>query len=658
MFSWPFAGGSPELRAEQLAQLKQQLPLDVIAHLSAAMLMLATLHGVMAGGSLQAWFAAVIGLGVLRLATRPLWDRPGPAGDRLRLAAVLAGALAAGALWGWAGLAFHPGGSPAHQFFVLLTLVSLAGASLITLAACPWAFAAFVLPALAPCTLHLLWSDRHLDRPMGVLALLLLGLLFIGLRRSYEAAGRRHGERRERERLLARLDDANRMLERMFDTTEVLFAYLDCDFRFLRVNQAYAAASGHTPEFFLSQDHFALYPDAENQAIFRHVVASGEPYRAKAKPFEYPDHPERGLTYWDWSLYPLRDADGRVEALLLAMIDVTAGKRAELAAQEKETYLRTVMQTALDAIVTADEHGRIEMVNPAVEAVFGYRAEELPGQSINLLMPEVLARGAHDEYMRRHGEGATRPLVSRRIETSGRRKNGESFPLEVTVSESRVHERRVYTAVLRDIGERQKTMHALDEARRKAEAALAELAEKNAQLSYLSSHDELTGLYNRRYFDLQLDREWRRAARHGEDLALILIDIDHFKDYNDHYGHQAGDLCLRQIAQLLAAGLKRPGDFIARYGGEEFVAVLPDTSPAGACRIAEAMRQAVQAAHYPHARSPVAGCVTISLGIGAVRPSAAQSPAPLVAAADRALYAAKQGGRNRVCGEGCAADAA
>ena len=175
-----------------------------------------------------------------------------------------------------------------------------------------------------------------------------------------------------------------------------------------------------------------------------------------------------------------------------------------------------------------------------------------------------------------------------------------------------------------------------------------ELERLNQKLERLSSLDGLTGVANRRYFDHSLDQEWRRSARENRPLSLIMIDIDNFKAFNDTYGHQAGDDCLKQVAQTLTETLKRPGDFVARYGGEEFAVVLPNTDAQGASLMAEEMRARVAALGIPHAESKAGEMVTISLGVGGTAPKLGKEPAELVSIVDKALYEAKREGRNRV----------
>lgn len=166
----------------------------------------------------------------------------------------------------------------------------------------------------------------------------------------------------------------------------------------------------------------------------------------------------------------------------------------------------------------------------------------------------------------------------------------------------------------------------------------------------IAHHDPLTGLPNRRYLDAHLQTEWRRMLREQQPLAVLFIDIDHFKHYNDHYGHAAGDACLRTVAACLTGAIRRSGDVVVRYGGEEFIGVLPHTDTAGAQDMAQRLMAAVAAAHVPHAASPTSPLLTVSIGYASMIPSSTTSPQDLLARADEALYAAKAGGRNRVVG--------
>jgi diguanylate cyclase (GGDEF)-like protein/PAS domain S-box-containing protein len=186
------------------------------------------------------------------------------------------------------------------------------------------------------------------------------------------------------------------------------------------------------------------------------------------------------------------------------------------------------------------------------------------------------------------------------------------------------------------------------------ERQLLEHAESLRARSYV---DGLTGIHNRRYFDMTLDRELRRAQRSGGALSLLLMDIDSFKAYNDHFGHQQGDACLITVAQGLAGVLKRPGDVAARYGGEEFAAILPDTTLEQAAGVAEAIRLDISGRALAHAPAAVRDHVTLSIGVASFAREGLNEAALLIDATDKALYAAKRGGRDRVVVDGAAGSA-
>ncbi|MEL6495808.1 MAG: EAL domain-containing protein [Cyanobacteria bacterium J06623_7] len=170
----------------------------------------------------------------------------------------------------------------------------------------------------------------------------------------------------------------------------------------------------------------------------------------------------------------------------------------------------------------------------------------------------------------------------------------------------------------------------------------------NQRFKQLSLKDPLTKVYNRRYFEQQLHREWFRLRRTYSDLSIILSDVDYFKLFNDTYGHQEGDTCLKQVAQTISATLKRSVDIVARYGGEEFVIILPNTDQVGAAKVAEDIRTAISALEIPHPNSPGNSVVTVSLGVATTIPQTQSLPEMLLSAADKALYLAKNRGRDRV----------
>lgn len=194
-----------------------------------------------------------------------------------------------------------------------------------------------------------------------------------------------------------------------------------------------------------------------------------------------------------------------------------------------------------------------------------------------------------------------------------------------------------------------------DEAFHFLQVSQERLGAANVLLQKLNGLDGLTGIANRRKFDDQISVEWQRALRNQYPLALLMCDVDHFKNYNDTYGHQAGDQCLKRVAAVLTEQLKRPGDLVARYGGEEFGIILPDTTLEGAVHIAQLCRQQLESLAIENKSAVPLPYITISVGAADARPGEHCSMNLLIQAADKALYAAKHRGRNVVCVAHCSA---
>ena len=173
-----------------------------------------------------------------------------------------------------------------------------------------------------------------------------------------------------------------------------------------------------------------------------------------------------------------------------------------------------------------------------------------------------------------------------------------------------------------------------------------QLEEKNRQLKTISNIDALTGIYNRRFFNEIIEVEWRRGIRNKKTLSLLMIDIDHFKSYNDTYGHSPGDTALKAVADAISSPLKRKVDILARYGGEEFSAILPETDETGALQLGKEMLDAVRTIKVEHRESPTSPYLTISIGIYTLTPTDAYTYIDLINGADKALYDAKDAGRN------------
>ena len=302
---------------------------------------------------------------------------------------------------------------------------------------------------------------------------------------------------------------------------------------------------------------------------------------------------------------------------------------------EQLAMYRLMVENVADVIIRADGTLRRVYVSPAAREMLGYEPKELLGGSgLALVHPDDCGRARATLNQL----GPAHPLLS--LVFRMRRKDETYIWIEARYRH--LPEDGGLLAVLRNITARKTAEGLLWEANER-------LADANRALQALADRDGLTGLAIRRFFDAQFAEEFRRAHLEKLPLALVLLDVDYFKLFNDHHGHLAGDDCLRRICGAVEKSLRRPGDIAARYGGEEIVVMLPATDEAGALFVAENIRQAVAVLNLPHPASPH-GIVTVSAGINAMTPfSEDDKPSDLIAAADRALYEAKQAGRNRIC---------
>ncbi|WP_284616541.1 GGDEF domain-containing protein [Aquabacterium humicola] len=307
------------------------------------------------------------------------------------------------------------------------------------------------------------------------------------------------------------------------------------------------------------------------------------------------------------------------------------GRRVAILPRPVDTDLRfkLLAEHSTDLIVAVDADLAIRYASPATRTLLGSQPPELHGHTLaELLVPEDRAA-----FITRHftktAQQARGPDLFRVL----RRDGGTRWVEARVASLPPGNGLGDYLVTLRDA-----------EQRRRAEEALGQA---NAELSALASTDALTGLPNRRQFDATLQKEWYRALRDGAPLALMMIDVDHFKALNDLFGHQTGDSFLARVGRLIRDSVRRAGDMAARYGGEEFAVVLPGTGSSGALDTAETIRRAVASADYS---AIVEGGypISVSIGVAASVPLAGAGAAALVHNADAALYQAKRNGRNRV----------
>ena len=307
-------------------------------------------------------------------------------------------------------------------------------------------------------------------------------------------------------------------------------------------------------------------------------------------------------------------------------------KTTERKLQEIVSLHRLVTDNSRDLIIVADFDGNRSFVSAAAQRMGGWKLEEaMAFTALQLVHPEEQHKAA--AAMRELRSGSEDALVECRV----RKADGEYLWVEAALRLIRDPGTGLPSGILntvRDISERKRSEQQLREAYRSVEA--------------MAMADGLTGVANRRRFDQYLSAEWRRGTRDGKPLSLLMLDVDLFKAYNDTYGHQHGDSCLKQVAETCLDVVSRPGDLVARFGGEEFVVALPNTESEGALQVANEICTSLRSRRLPHTGSPF-GIITISVGCATLVPQADMHVPELIALADHALYTAKHNGRNQVC---------
>lgn len=325
------------------------------------------------------------------------------------------------------------------------------------------------------------------------------------------------------------------------------------------------------------------------------------------------------------------DDQGQIIGTSGTLNDVTERKEAEEELRASEEQFRLIAESTSDMITLHDFEGNYVYASPACKEILQYEEAELVGQNAFLFIhpdDHAVCIKSHQATLK---TGSS--VVAYRI----RRKDGEYLWLESSaklLQGSQIDETKLIV-VSRNINQRK--------------LAEQKLQEANEILQRLSAIDGLTGVANRRAFDERLEWEWNRSLRSSTPLSLIMFDIDFFKAYNDTYGHQGGDGCLKRVASTINDTLERSTDLLCRYGGEEFSVILPDTDSAGARIVGEKIRSVIEGLEIPHSGSKISPWVTISVGTATIIPNLNSTPFELISFADKAAYQAKREGRNCVC---------
>ena len=335
------------------------------------------------------------------------------------------------------------------------------------------------------------------------------------------------------------------------------------------------------------------------------------------------------VRFCDWFMTP--SGDGAWDVLVK---DVTREVHAMNDLCKLREKARGLFNSVPIGVFQADARNELVVVNPELAWMLGYESTESLGASVSNVSGLFYDEETAESFLFQLYEGEQ---ISR-FRCSLRRREGNPVWALCYGQVTRNSDRRFngFYGFVIDISRTKRAEEALKKA--------------NHELRLASILDGLTRIANRRRFDECLASEWCCHQREQEGISLILCDIDHFKRYNDTYGHQAGDQCLQRIAQTLSTCVQRSGDLVARYGGEEFAVILPRTDHTGARHVAEMMRQKVEQLAILHESSDTARVVTLSLGVASMRPSDKESAENLIRYADQMLYLAKDNGRNRVTG--------
>lgn len=415
----------------------------------------------------------------------------------------------------------------------------------------------------------------------------------------------------------------------MADNSTDLISTHNLDGTFKYLSPSCKSILGYKVNELIGKSPYDFYhPEDLNQIIETHQTVKSSPENYVV---EYRFKRKDGTYIWlETTSRKMKNVANSSEDIICISRNISERKVIEETLKESEERFRLLAEYSSDMITLHDVEGNYLYTSPACKIILQYEEEEMAGQDAYLFIhPD------DRDIIKKHHQ----TLLETGYTTSTyrmRRKDGEYIWFESSINvlrESNLEDHKLIV-VSRNINERKLTEQKLEEA--------------NEILKRLSTIDGLTGVKNRRSFDEYFEVEWNRAIRNSKPISLIMMDIDHFKAYNDTYGHQAGDGCLKEVAKAIQESLGRSGDSVFRYGGEEFSVILPETDEEGANFVAEKIRVAIETLNISHSGSKVSNHITLSLGTATIVPSIYSNTNDLIEDADKALYQAKQDGRNRV----------
>lgn len=329
-------------------------------------------------------------------------------------------------------------------------------------------------------------------------------------------------------KIFERTKKIDNILRTVLDNTHVMLAIMDTNFNFIQVNEVYARADNKTPSFFPGKNHFKLYPNRENESIFKKVVESGETCYFYRKPFQYENHPERGITYWDWSLIPIKGSYNNVTGLVLTLIDVTSRIKQENESIEARNRLNNIISSISDAIISIDSDQKVILFNEAAENMFGVSAQYVVGKDLTLFIPQRF-RNNHKEHIKFFSDSTVEnKWVGKSKNITGVRSNGEEFPIEASVSKSEVSGELIFTAILRDMTEKRKSEEAIKQSEAKYRTLFETMEEgviyQNCEGKVLSANKASVSILGFSLEQMQEDSfsplEWRLVNEDGNQLPL------------------------------------------------------------------------------------------------------------------------------------------